>query len=470
MPPGSFDVIIVGAGPAGSTLAYFLCKQQPSLKVLLLERKKFPRTKYCGDAFCAPALDIMERMEWEPGKSVLQEIEEKGLCRPVQRGGFISPFGHECINQETSYGSSQAVRTYAIKRVIADEYLARAAVKAGAQLWEECEAIVPSIAFDKEQECWRVPCRKGQEHDDAVILTGRVLVAADGATSYLARHLGLVTTVADATCSHRYVEGGTHNFTHADGVMFFNRSILPGYSAIFRHYNNDMYLGTYILPGGNATSRCLTAFEKELVDRHPYVRKAFGSKSVSETTWRVDSSVGETGRLQSAPIRCGGEKCTYGNHLLVIGDAAGQTDPLTGEGIHTAMIAAELAAETIQEMFARQNFSAEVCSIYQDRWLGQFGRDFAWSAMGAKIIFRFPILLDAACAYGRHKGQSFLDEFGLIMTGVKPKTAFLSPALSIPIGWFLVKEVFWQYIWGRKPLIPSDIGDSVITGQKHAKH
>jgi hypothetical protein len=49
---------------------------------------------------------------------------------------------------------------------------------------------------------------------------------------------------SEATCSHAYVKGGTHTWTEADGVMIFNRAVLPGYSALFRHYNDDMYLGT----------------------------------------------------------------------------------------------------------------------------------------------------------------------------------------------------------------------------------
>ncbi len=48
---------------------------------------------------------------------------------------------------------------------------------------------------------------------------------------------------SEATCSHAYVKGGTHNWEEADGVMIFNKSVLPGYSALFRHYNDDMYLG-----------------------------------------------------------------------------------------------------------------------------------------------------------------------------------------------------------------------------------
>lgn len=462
----AFDVIIVGAGPAGSTLAYFLAKSSvQKLKILLLERKTFPRVKFCGDAWCAPALDILEQMQWEPGISVLQELQRRKLCRPVQRGGFVSPYGHQCINQETQYGSSQEIRTFAIKRVVADEYLARAAARAGAHLRENCQAMVNQINFDSTQQCWTVPCRPAEGHEalSQVVFQGRVLVAADGATSYLARHLGIVTTQADATCSHRYVQGGTHAWTHADGVMFFNKAVLPGYSAIFRHANDDMYLGTYILPGGRATSRCLAAFERELVDRHPYVRQAFGQKSVAETTWRVGD--GETGRLQSAPIRCGGEDRTYDRQFLVIGDAAGQTDPLTGEGIHTAMIAAQLAAQTIEDMFASRDFSTSAASRYQTLWKMAFGNDFRWSAAAAWLIYRFPILLDAACAYGRDTGQAFLDEFGLIMTGVKPKTAFLKPSLSLPIAWYLVKEIFWQYIWRCPPMIPTDIGLAVVAKQ-----
>jgi hypothetical protein len=48
---------------------------------------------------------------------------------------------------------------------------------------------------------------------------------------------------SEATCSHAYVKGDSHRWTEADGVMIFNKAVLPGYSALFRHYNDDMYLG-----------------------------------------------------------------------------------------------------------------------------------------------------------------------------------------------------------------------------------
>ena len=55
-----YDVVIVGAGPSGSTAAYYLAKA--GKKVLLLEKKKFPRDKICGDAVCKTAIEILHEM------------------------------------------------------------------------------------------------------------------------------------------------------------------------------------------------------------------------------------------------------------------------------------------------------------------------------------------------------------------------------------------------------------------------
>lgn len=87
---GVYDVLIVGAGPAGATAAYYLGLQ--GKKVALCDKKKFPRAKPCGDAWCAPALRILEEM------GILQQMEKDGIAYPVKRGGLISPFGYRCIN------------------------------------------------------------------------------------------------------------------------------------------------------------------------------------------------------------------------------------------------------------------------------------------------------------------------------------------------------------------------------------
>jgi len=83
--PALYDVAIVGAGPAGATAGYFLASG--GKRVALLEKATFPRDKRCGDAWCEPALDILEEM------GVIQELEAEGAVQWVRSGGLVSPSG-----------------------------------------------------------------------------------------------------------------------------------------------------------------------------------------------------------------------------------------------------------------------------------------------------------------------------------------------------------------------------------------
>jgi len=135
-----------------------------------------------------------------------------------------------------------------------------------------------------------------------------------------------------------------------------------------------------------------------------------------------------------SPLRLGGEPRTHGERFILLGDAAGQTDPLTGEGIHTAMIAAKIAARVLHEAFDEGDLSAHRLSTYHRAWMKEFGRDFPISAAAGRAINRFPILLDTAAVAAQRRGASFMDNFGAAMTGVKPKSLFLSPRMSVPLG------------------------------------
>ena len=359
----------------------------------------------------------------------------------------MSPFGYECIGGP--YGSVSSIRTYAIKRVVCDEFIAKKAQEVGASLLEEHEVkACKFINKGKHNSYWEVECTNGE------LIKGKILMAADGSNSYIAKNLGIVNEQPQAFCSHQYVEGGTHDFK-ADGVMIYNKSTLPGYSALFKHYDGDMYLGTYILPGGKATSRVIPHFEKELIENHPYVNDAF----TDNYRWHVKS--------KTAPIRIGGIKKSYGDHLLIIGDAAGQVDPLTGEGIHTAMIAGKIAAETVLQMFSSKtggDFSEKSTSVYHRRWVDAFGSDFVWSGLAGRVIYWCPLLLDATCVVGNKQGQLFLDEFGAIMTGVKSKSAFLFNwrNLLLPITVEIIRQFILQKIFRKSPLVPTTIGQSKV--------
>jgi geranylgeranyl reductase family protein len=416
---------VVGAGPAGATAAYYLAMGdagQRERRVALLEKATFPRDKFCGDAWCAPALDILEEM------GVLQQLEAEGLVRDCTSGGFISPSGESYVSTGESQGIPEA-RCYAIKRVICDERIARRAAEVGAELFEAAAVAEARLA---EDGLWTVTC------DDGRCFRSRMLVAADGAASRLARSLGVVDTPPDGVASRQYVKGGTHNFK-SGGVLFYPSYVLPGYVALFRHFDDDIDIGCYLIRGGAADPEALSELYESEIRRDPFLQRALGP----DVEFRE--------RVRVASLRTGGVERSTARQFMAVGDAAGQTDPLTGEGIHTGMIGGRIAAETIHELFARGDFSAEACAVYHERWMAAFGRDFPASAVGGRMTHRFPFFLDAANAVAQRRGDAFMADFGAVMTSVKPKTTFLRPSLALPLLLEVIRQLVVQKILRRHP-------------------
>ncbi len=416
-------MVVVGAGPAGATLAYDLARRSPHgppRRVALLERAVFPRDKYCGDAWCAPALDILDEM------GILGRLEAEGLARATVAGGFVSPAGESYVSTGEA-PASVATRVYAIQRKVCDERIARRAVEVGAELHEGAAVAETVLGGDG---VWTVRCRDGRT------FRGSLLVAADGATSRVAQRLGVVVGPAAGVAGRRYVAGGTHAF-RADGVLFYPTYMLPGYVAFFRHANDDVDLGCYAIPGGAADPAALKTLHRECITQDVFVRAALGPHAEFLEPLRL------------APLRLGGVPTSHGERFLAVGDAAGQTDPLTGEGIHTAMVAARLAATTLHEAFGRGDLSAGSLAVYHRRWMDAFGRDFAISRRAAALVHRVPLLLDAANVVAQRKGDAFMAEFGAAMTGVRSKAVFLRPAMAAPLALESVRQLVRQRLLGK---------------------
>jgi geranylgeranyl reductase family protein len=412
-----YDVCVVGAGPSGSTCAYYLARQ--GKRVLLLERKEFPRDKVCGDAVCSRAQFHLRRM------GVLQEILAENKGRWAEVGGLVSPSGIRFIGNSAPHTDGPLV--IAIKRKVLDEKIARAAEKAGAVLVEDYQ--VAGADFNPERGLWTVHCKTGNRP----AYQARAVVAADGASSPLARSLGLVTTPPDAVCSRAYVKAGTSDF-QADGVVYYPPDLLPGYCAVFREAGGDLNFCCYILPGGRCLPSDLNKIHAAILRCDAHVREALGPRAELEP-------------MRGAGLRLGGISQSYADHLLIIGDAAGHIDPLTGEGIQYGMDAAEMAAETLVEGFAAGDLSAGFLRRYQVRWMTSFGRDFSWSRRMARVCGKHPILLDACAALTRRRGPKFLAEWAAVMTGAQPKRHFLRPRLALPLALEVGRE--W---WRRKRL------------------
>ena len=410
-----WDVCIVGAGPAGATCAYYLARL--GRRVLLLERERFPRDKLCGDAITGRAQVHLERM------GVLTDVLAAGEGHWAGVGGFVSPRGVTYIGSSVEDGRRPLM--IAIKRKALDVRVARAAARAGAHLVEG--SPVTGVEFSATDRLWTVRCTTSP----ATTHQARALVTADGALARLARALGVVTTPPDGVCSRSYIDAATTDFT-SDGVMFYPPELLPGYCVILREAGGELNLCCYVIPGGPAGLRDLKPLHEQVIRHDPHVSRALGPNP------RMTP-------MRAAPLRLGGVPLSYGRHLLVIGDAAGHIDPLTGEGIQYAMDGGEIAAGVLDEALTAGDLGAAFLERYQDRWMASFGWDFRWSWVMAQATVRFPSFLDGTAALMRRRGADFLVEWGEAMTGARPKRAFLRPRVVLPILGETVRQ------WWRGP-------------------
>ena len=137
---------------------------------------------------------------------------------------------------------------------------------------------------------------------------------------------------------------------------------------------------------------------------------------------------------------------SYGDHLLVVGDAAGFVDPFTGLGIQYALEGGKIAAGVLLEGFYKRDLSVQFLSVYEKRWGETFGNHFYWSLKMGQLLCRFPILLDATAKLIQRRGDQFLAEWMQAMTGTRSKTWFLSlevwPFLFVEIILELMRRQF----------------------------
>jgi geranylgeranyl reductase family protein len=406
------DVAIVGAGPAGATCAWYLARQD--IRVLLLDKAKFPRDKFCGDAVIPRAQQHLRRM------GVLEQMIEAGECVFTTSGGFVSPTGIECLSDSTENPSGTPMSA---KRIIMDERIVRAAQSVGAELVEE--AAIDKVTFE-DGACTWTACSGSRK------FTARTLVLADGAHSKLARSLGIVEGSPGAICSRSFIDGGTHSF-ETDGICYMERDLLPGYAAIFRHPNDELNFCTYIIPGGKAVPSDLKTMHHGLLDHNASIRRHLGSGFKIEP-------------MKGAWLRLGGIPKSYADNLLIIGDAAGHIDPLTGEGIQFAMEGAEMAAETLIEAFRVGRFDETSLSAYQDSCLREFGHKFGLAKKVSQLMARYPELVDSMAKVANERDDAFFFAWADIMMGEAPWSEFLKPKLAVPLAAAAIREL-WTQRW-----------------------
>jgi geranylgeranyl reductase family protein len=341
------DVIVVGGGPSGSFLAWKLASQ--GVRVLLLDRSRFPREKVCGDYVEPRGLRLLDKI------GCLESLEKNRPLPITHSATFIN--SKCCYRGEIPfYTNSRGLlpHGYIIPRETLDYALLKTASEAGAIV--EQEALVTRVKASEQEVL--VEAQRGRDH---VIYKGRIVVGADGVNSVVARSAGLLANDRRylAVSQRAYGEGVEEDLGEA--VFYFDKDFFPGYGWMFPMRGGMANLGVGIL--SEASERL-----------HINIPQLF-AKFVHKLK-RTNPSCARL-KLVRPPI--GGIVKTYGgaglNHFdggLLIGDAGNFVDPMTGEGITPGMESALIAARVVLDALDAGRFDSKFLSEYQNAYRAYF--------------------------------------------------------------------------------------------------
>jgi geranylgeranyl reductase family protein len=330
-PADEADVIVVGAGPAGATTAFYLA--QSGLDVLLLEKASFPREKVCGDGLTPRAVKALIGM----GVSVGEQdgwVRNKGL-RVIGAGKRLELPWPELA----SYPGYGLVRT----RHDMDETLARRAQKAGARLLEGVTVTGPALD-ERTGRITGVIARPADAESERRY-AARVVVAADGNSSRLSVAMGLRKRddrplgVAVRT----YYQSPRHDDDYLESWLdlWDGDRLLPGYGWIFGMGDGTSNVGLGLLNTSAAFGH---------TDYHALLRQWLQGMPAE---WGFTEE-NRTQPIRGAALPMGFNRTPhYYKGLLLVGDAGGMVNPFNGEGIAYAMESGEILARTITQALAR---------------------------------------------------------------------------------------------------------------------
>jgi menaquinone-9 beta-reductase len=372
-PADQADVIVVGAGPAGSTTAYYLA--QAGLDVLLLEKSTFPREKVCGDGLTPRGVKALVAM----GISVSEQdgwVRNKGL-RVIGAGKRLELPWPEL----SSYPGYGLVRP----RTDLDQMLARRAQQAGARLFEGVTVTGP-VLDDRTGRITGVTAKSGEDGERSY--RGRIIVAADGNSSRLSVAVGLRKRddrplgVAVRT----YYQSPRHDDDYLESWLdlWDSDRLLPGYGWIFGMGDGTSNVGLGLLNTSAAFGH---------TDYHALLRKWLAGMPAE---WGFTEE-NRTQPIRGAALPMGFNRTPhYYQGLLLVGDAAGMVNPFNGEGIAYAMESGEILARTITQALARAR-RAETERVLEgypralrDAYGGYYAVGRLWvKAIGQPALMRF---------------------------------------------------------------------------------
>lgn len=336
-----YDVVVVGAGPAGSTAAKFLSER--GIRTLLLDKSKFPHDKPCGGGLTAKVLKNFKY------------IEENDLIDSYSYGGaFYSP----SLRYKVELQKTEPIVAMVIRKKF-DDGLVKIAIGSGATFLDGKNVVDIKVLKGKTKVIF----------DNGTEIDSQIVIGADGIWSTVAKKTGL----------------GHHNDIF--GVSIFEEypmktEILDQYFTEKRLIHGHIkILGLagygWVFP----KKECVNIGVTEIISAASKLRGKTNLKEVYKKYFQILKECKiipdnlNINKLRGGALPFRPLDKTYTDRVILCGDAAGLINPVTGEGIDFAMDSGHIAAGVIIEALERDDFSAQFLSKYERIWKTDFGKD-----------------------------------------------------------------------------------------------
>lgn len=330
-----YDVIIVGAGPAGCSCAINLASS--NLKIAVIDKCFFPRDKICGGGLSDRSINTLKRMPDGIFADFLKEVDKVDSLG----ARFFSPnqnyFDVIPINKNTN--------GFICKRKDFDNFLYNKL-----KSYSNIEIINSDIIDVK------ILTEKALLFAHNELFSANIIIGADGANSIISKKITQNFNIKrNRLVAIRAIYKNISGFDERNlAELHFLKEIIPGYFWIFPLGNNEYNVGIgsskVLLKRNNIILKKLF---NQIITSNPIISERFINAQILS-------------RVEADSLPIGGEKTQiYGNRFLLIGDAACLVDPFTGEGIGNALLSGEIASKVIKSCLLKNNFSVNELSNYE---------------------------------------------------------------------------------------------------------
>ena len=343
-----YDLIIVGGGPAGATATLYAARR--GLKVLLLDKARFPRDKVCGDALSGKSIAILHELD------LLEQVRQLPGA-PIRTIVFGSP-AHDEVRIEMSRHDHRDLLTgkvlpmdcFVIRRQVLDAFLfGEARARATACLED---FAVQDLIFAEGRVCGvRGQDRSGEKRE----FRGRLVLGCDGFNSIVARKTGYYQhdprhSLVALRCYYENIADLKDQIE-----LHYVDEVKPGYFWIFPLENGGANVGIGMMHE-HLKKRGINLKEalRQVISRPPFAQRFAQARPLEEPVgWNL-------------PV-ASKRRRIHGEGFMLLGDAGGLIDPFTGEGIGNALYSARLAVETAAQALDAGDLSAAFLSRYEER-------------------------------------------------------------------------------------------------------